>query len=115
MNHESEWCVLAITLIACAVARRCASASAAGEVRGHGRGRAVGGLRPRRSRLQRAKDSGLFSTSSRILRFYYYQMRGDFRGTNSFDSGLLSEGRNLRGNYATYRCRTENGPTAGCS
>ncbi|MCP9492060.1 MAG: hypothetical protein MSC31_19615, partial [Solirubrobacteraceae bacterium MAG38_C4-C5] len=42
------------------------------------------------NRMTRASDSGLFSTSSRILRFYYYQMRGDFSGTKSFDSGLLT-------------------------
>lgn len=60
-------------------------------------------------RLTRANDNGLLGTSSRILRFYYYQMKGD----ENFDSGLLTLDGFARGNYYTYRCRTEQGPTAG--
>lgn len=38
---------------------------------------------------------------------------GDFK----FDSGLLTPGpeNEARGNYYTYRCRTEQGSTAGCT
>jgi hypothetical protein len=67
------------------------------------------------NRMTRAVDRGLLGTSSRILRFYYYSMRGDFDSNEkAFDSGLLTQGRDLRGNYYSYRCRVANGPTAGC-
>jgi YD repeat-containing protein len=62
-------------------------------------------------RMTRANDNGLLSTSSRILRFFYYSMKGD----ENFDSGLLTLDGYARGNYYTYRCRTQEGPTAGCT
>jgi YD repeat-containing protein len=63
-------------------------------------------------RLTRAIDSGLLASSSRILRFFYYHMKGD---RNDFDAGLKNPDNTVRPNYDTYRCRTVEGPSSGCT
>ena len=60
-------------------------------------------------RLTRSDNAGLLGTTSRILRFFYYQVRGD----STFDSGLLTLNNAQRGNYYRYRCLTAPS-TAGC-
>jgi len=62
-------------------------------------------------RLTRAYDSGLLTASSRILRFYYYHVKGI---RTDFDAGLLDENGTVRGNYYTYRCRVQAGPLESC-
>lgn len=43
----------------------------------------------------------VLAQSSRITRFFYYQMVGDA----TFDSGLLNPSLSRRSNYWTYWCR----------